>query len=269
MSWNTTLPGGVAWQGEVSYRPNMPLQVDDVELLFAALTPLNILNSLNPAGFPQAVMFCSQLLPNCGRVDFSKEITGYRRHEVSQLQMTFTKAFPTVLGAEQLALVGEIGATEVADLESQDVLRYEGEGTDTGGGFSVNDCSYITTQIGQVPNVATCPKGALRNPATLTGGFPTQFSWGYRLAARADYNSVFGTSFTLSPRVAFNHDVNGTTPGPGGNFLEGRRSGTVGVEANYLNKLVFDLSYTAFWGGGQFNQISDRDFASFTIKYSF
>ncbi len=269
MSWNTTLPGGVAWQGEISYRPNMPLQVDDVELLFAALTPLNILNSLNPAGFPQAVMFCSQLIPNCGRIDFGKEVRGYRRHEVSQLQMTFTKAFPTVLGAEQVALVGEIGATEVADLESPDVLRYEGEGTDTGGGFSVNDCSYITTQIGQVPNVATCPKGALRNPATLEGGFPTQFSWGYRLAARADYNSVFGTSFTLSPRIAFNHDVNGTTPGPGGNFLEGRKSGTVGVEANYLNKLVFDLSYTAFWGGGSFNQISDRDFASFTVKYSF
>ena len=41
MSWNTTLPGGVAWQGEISHRPNMPLQVDDVELLFAALSPLN------------------------------------------------------------------------------------------------------------------------------------------------------------------------------------------------------------------------------------
>ena len=43
----------------------------------------------------------------------------------------------------------------------------------------------------------------------------------------------------------------------------------MGVEANYLNKLIFDLSYTAFTGAGHFNQISDRDFASFTIKYSF
>ena len=93
--------------------------------------------------------------------------------------------------------------------------------------------------------------------------------WGYRLAARADYNSAFGTPLTLSPRIAFAHDVNGTTPGPGGNFLEGRKIRTVGVEANYLQKLVFDLSYTAFMGGGQFNQIADRDFASFTVKYSF
>ena len=30
--------------------------------------------------------------------------------------MTFTKAFASVLGAEQVALVGEIGATEVWDL---------------------------------------------------------------------------------------------------------------------------------------------------------
>ncbi len=43
MSWNTSLPLGVAWQGEVSYRENAPLQVDDVELLFAGLSPLNAL----------------------------------------------------------------------------------------------------------------------------------------------------------------------------------------------------------------------------------
>ena len=149
----------------------------------------------------------------------------------------------------------KIGATDVPDLENETVLRYEGEGTDTGG---MNcDVTHITAA------------GCLRNPVSLKGGFPTQFSWGYRLAAKADYNSVFGTSITLSPRIAFNHDVHGTTPGPGGNFLQGRKSGTIGVEANYQNKLLFDLSYTTFFGGGQFNQIADRDFASFTVKYSF
>jgi len=248
ISWNTTLPGGVAWQGELSHRPNMPLQVDDVELLFAALSPLNPF-------IPGTVLdFCSQLNPGCAASPFSSDQRGYRRHEVSQIQMTFTKAFPSVLGAEQVALVGEIGATEVWDLPPPSELRYEGEGTDTGGSC---DALHVTGA------------GCLRNPLTLEDGFPTQFSWGYRVAARADYNSAFGTPFTLSPRIAFNHDVNGTTPGPGGNFLEGRKSGTVGLEANYLNKWVFDLSYTAFFGGGQFNQISDRDFASFTVKYSF
>jgi hypothetical protein len=254
MSWNTNIWGGFAWQGELSYRPNMPLQVDDVELLFAAFSPLNDVL----IGLPAPLKFCSQLNEiYCGGnlLERGQYIQGYRRHEVSQLQMTFTKAFSSVLGAEQVALVGEIGATQVWDLPSQDELRYEGEGTDTAG--MPCDVLHITAA------------GCMRNPLSLTDGFPTKFSWGYRVAARADYNSAFGTPLTLSPRIAFNHDVDGTTPGPGGNFLEGRKSGTVGLEANYLNKLVFDLSYTSFWGGGHFNQISDRDFASFTVKYSF
>jgi len=274
MSWNTTLPGGVAWQGEISHRPNMPLQVDDVELLFAALSPLNFINVVAPSSMPPAAKFCSQLNPGCAASPFSTEQRGWREHEVSQLQMTFTKAFASTLGAEQVALVGEIGATEVWDLPPTSELRYEGEGTDTGGGLDVGDVfssPFLPSPPyppGTLSGLFTMP-GAVRNPLTLSDGFPTQFSWGYRIAARADYNSAFGTPMTVSPRIAFAHDVNGTTPGPGGNFLEGRKSGTVGVEANYLQKLVFDLSYTAFMGGGQFNQIADRDFASFTVKYSF
>ena len=86
---------------------------------------------------------------------------------------------------------------------------------------------------------------------------------------RADYNSVAGKAINLAPRIAFNHDVNGTSPGPGGNFLEDRKSATLGVEANYLNRWVFDVSYTAFMGGGIYNLTSDRDFFAVTAKYSF
>ena len=254
MSWNTTLPGGVAWQGEISHRPNMPLQVDDVELLYAALTPLN------PFIPVPALQFNSQL----GNYALGQEVRGWREHEVSQIQMTFTKLFADVLGANQLALVGEVGGTEVWDLPSHSELRYEGEGTDTGGG-----CDVADTLAAGFPGAGALAFGCLRNPQTLTGGFPTAFSWGYRVAARADYNGAFGTPITLSPRIAFNHDVSGITPGPGGNFLEGRKSLTLGVEANYLQQWVFDLSYTSFSGAKPYNQIHDRDFAAFTVKYSF
>ena len=242
MSWNTSLPYGIAFQGEISYRENVPLQIDDVELLFAGLSPLNGL-------IPQPQLrFNSQL----GNYAPGAYIPGFERHEVSQFQSTFTKVFGpgNFLAAEQIALVGEIGATKVWDLPSHDILRYNGDGTDTGGG----------------PDIST---GQLRNPLTLTEGFPTQFSWGYRIAARADYNNAFGSAFNLSPRIAFNHDVNGITPGPGGNFLEDRKSLTLGVEGTYLNQWSADLSYTAFYGAGDFNLISDRDFLSFTVKYSF
>ena len=241
VSFNTTLEeAGIALQGEISYRDNMPLQFDDVELLFTALSPLN---PLIPAPFNR---FVSQL----GTVGVGQEVRGWERHEVGQWQVTATKVFPNVLGAQQLSLVGEVGGTEVFDLPDQSTLRYQGDGTDTGGG----------------PDILT---GASRNPLTLTEGFPTSYSWGYRVAARADYNNAFGTSFNLSPRVAFNHDVNGITPGPGGNFIEDRKSLTLGIEGNYLNQWAADLSYTRFFGGGEFNLISDRDFVSFTVRYSF
>ncbi|WP_187265898.1 DUF1302 domain-containing protein [Alkalisalibacterium limincola] len=242
LSWNTNIPGGVAMQGEVSYRPNMPLQIDDVELLFAGLTPLNV-------AIPQpGLRFRSQL----GNFGFGDYVQGWDRHKVTQVQNTFTKLFGpgNFMRASQIATVLEVGATKVWDLPDQSVLRYEGEGTDTGGG----------------PDFTS---GGLRNPVTQVGGFPTSFSWGYRVAARADYNNAFGTPFVVSPRIAFNHDVNGITPGPGGNFLEGRKSGTIGVEATYLNRWGFDLSYTVFTGGKPFNQIHDRDFASFLVRYSF
>ena len=89
------------------------------------------------------------------------------------------------------------------------------------------------------------------------------------MAARADYNNAFGTAVTVSPRIAWSHDVNGTTPGPGGSFIEGRKTVTVGLAFNYLNEWVFDFAYTNFFGGGTFNELRDRDFVSASVSYSF
>lgn len=240
LSFNTTLGDtGLALQGEISYRDNVPLQIDDVEVLFSALSPLN-------AVIPQPVnRFRSQL----GQFRPGEYIRGWERHEVSQWQFTLTRTFANVMGADQIAAVGEFGGTKVWDLPDPSVMRYQGDGTDTGGG----------------PDFLT---GALRNPITQVEGFPTPYSWGYRLALRADYNSLFA-GINVSPRIAFNHDVNGISPGPGGNFIEGRRSTTLGVEANYLNQWAADLSYTRFYGAGILNLVRDRDFMSFTVRYSF
>ena len=240
VSFNTQLEAsGVALQGELSYRPNQPFQIDDVELLFAGLSPLN-------AVIPQPYLrFGSQL----GQYGPGEEIRGYERHKIAQLQFTATKVFGpgNWFGSDQIAMLGEVGFTHV-DLPGN--LRFNGDGTDTGGGGDVLS-------------------GVGRNPITQVGGFPTRFSWGYRVAARADYTNVWGTPFNLSPRIAFNHDVNGTTPGPGGSFLEDRKSVTIGAEANYLSRWVFDVAYTNFFGGGSFNLIHDRDFLQVAARYSF
>jgi len=231
VSFNTVLPdSGIALQGEYSYRSNVPLQVEDVEILFSALCSAASQLGACPAG-PGG------------------EISGYRRHEVGQLQFTATK----IIGAEnpfkasQWVLLGEVGISHVYDLPSKGVLRYEGPAT------------YLPGN----PAVA----GSLGLP-TQNGGYADATSWGYRIVTRLDYNSVWG-AVNLSPRLAFAHDVHGTSPGPGGNFIEGRKAITLGLGATYLGQWSGDLSYTAYTGGGDFNQVHDRDFVALNVKYSF
>ncbi len=241
-SFNTTV-GTWAWQGEISYRPNLPLQIDDVELLFAGLSPLN-------AVLPQpALHFRSQL----GNFAPGEEIQGFLEREVSQIQTTLTKLYGpnNFLQADQVAVVGEVGATHVWDLPDRSELRFEGPGTDTSG------------SVGNQLN-----GGDLRNPITTRDGFATAFSWGYRVAVVPTYNSVIG-SWNMTLPVAFNHDVTGTSPGPGGNFIEGRKSITLGLGFDYQSRWRLNFSYTNFFGAGTNNLLKDRDFVSGVLSYSF
>ncbi|MCF6289242.1 MAG: DUF1302 domain-containing protein [Proteobacteria bacterium] len=244
MSFNTVINStGTSIAGELSYRPNAPLQIDDVEVLFAALSPLN---PLIPAPYDR---FVSQL----GEYNTGEYIQGWERHKVSQFQMTATQLFGpnNPFKADEIVLLGEVGFTKVWDLPGTGVLRYNGPGTDTGGG-------------------ASAANGSGRNPVTEPSEyFATPFSWGYRLITRFSFNNAFGTPINLFPRLAYNHDVNGTTPGPGGNFIEDRKSFTAGLGAVYLEKWGADISYTSFFGAGIRNLINDRDFVSLNIKYSF
>jgi hypothetical protein len=240
VSFNSNI-GTWALSGEVSYRPNAPLQFDDVEILFAGLTPLNIL-------FPAPVLqFKSQL----GDFDWGEEIKGWERRKSWQAQATTTKLFGpgNFFKANQIAFVTEVGLNYVSDLPRKDDLRYNGPGTDTGGG-----ADYLT--------------GDFRNPETEPTGFADDFSWGYRMLARADYNNAIG-AVTISPRIGWRHDVSGTTPGPGGSFIDGRKQLTLGVAFNYLNEWIFDLNYTSYFGGGRYNLLTDRDFYAASVRYSF
>ena len=249
VSFNTDIGSiGLAVQGEVSYRPNQPIQVDDVELLysaFSALDPyLKRLEGLLGKPAPDNIFSNSQL----GRQGFDQDISGYRRKKMVQPQLTLTELFGPMLGADQLVLLGEIGATWFPDLDDKSVLRYDGPGTHT----SANE--FFTE--------------AKIQPVTQEGGFADEFSWGYRIAARADFNNAIGP-VTLQPSVAFYHDVTGTTPLPIGNFVEGRKTITLGLTATYLNTVRATLSYTNYFGGGNFNLLHDRDFVSLAASVSF
>jgi hypothetical protein len=242
-SFNTELgSSGVSLQGEISYKRNVPLQVDDVELLFATLSALDT---------PGGAVFGgnNQIGDYSGR--FGTEIRGYRSLNVWQAQTTATKVFGPMLGASQLTVVGEVGVTTVPNLPSKSTLRFDSPGTDTAGSLA---------------EMVNTGNGAL--PATPGSAFADKTSWGYQVIGKLDYNNLF-EGINFSPSLGFAHDVGGNTPLPLGNFLQNRKTLTVGAEFVFQNQWIFDLQYVNYFGGGNRNLLSDRDYVSATMKYSF
>jgi hypothetical protein len=260
VSFNTQLgTTGVALQGEVSYRQDAPLQFDDVEVLFAALTPFEAA-ALGAQGIAVPATCAAPLttLARCGQLGAfgtDEVVKGWDVFDVWQGQMTATKAFPPMLGASQLVAVAEAGYTHVSSMPSKT------EGGPNGRGLRFNGPG---TSVSGNPELA----GRHFNEVEPLDRFADADSWGYRLALRLDYLSLIG-AWNFSPRVVWSHDVDGTTPGPGGNFVEGRQGATVGVLASYQSQLEFDVSYTTFNGAGRYNELGDRDFFAANVKYSF
>lgn len=232
LSFSTTLPTGTAWQGEISYRPNAPVQVNtqDMTLMLTA----GVANIAGPADVPAYLARASQIN------------RGYNRKEITQLQTTFTHFFDQVLGAERATLIGEIGYARVGGLES----KYK-------------------TAYGRDP-IFGSPKSIIPdNPSAreVNGwkGFVTKNSWGYRVRGQLDYSDVFA-GINLKPNMAFSHDVKGY--GPNGLFNEGAKAVSVGLDADYKHTYTAGLSYTNFFGG-RYNTFKDRDFVSLTFGVNF
>ncbi|OIR18976.1 hypothetical protein GALL_13200 [mine drainage metagenome] len=237
-SFNASLGNtGISWQGEVSYKDRVPLQIDDVELLYAALSSLSPVFGAN-----------NQVGSYLGQ--YGREVSGYRRHQVWTAQTTMTKTLGSLLGSSQTTVLAEVGGVWV-NLPDKSVLRYDGQGTFTSGSAAA---------------MAATTNPPL--PATPASAFADSFSWGYQAAARLDYeNAFFGVN--AHPLIAFTHDVSGNTPLPLGNFVRGRKSLTLGADFTYLDAWELDLRYVNFFGGGAYNLLADRDYVSATVKYSF
>lgn len=241
LSFNTTA-GTTAVAGEVTFRQDEPLQIDDVELLFAAM-PQQLAN----AGLRPDLDGVSQM-PVFGQ---GERAPGYILSDTVQAQMTFTHLFGPMFGASQVTGLVEVGGININDMPDEDVLRLNGPGTARNGGIEGKEGLELAIQDG----VETNP-------------FPTDFAWGYRVVGKLDYNNVFA-GVNMSPRIVFSHDVDGITPDPLFLFIEDRKSVSLGVSFDYQSRWAADITYNAFFDGvGTTNKMEDRDYVSFNIKYS-
>ncbi|QZO14427.1 DUF1302 domain-containing protein [Pseudoalteromonas piscicida] len=251
LSFNTAI-GETAFAGEVAYRQDEPLQIDDVELLYAGMV-----EQLAAAGLRDDLAGLSQLSQgdDVAYVGPGEVAQGYILRDTIQAQFTATHLFGPSLGADSWAVVGEVGAVTIKDMPEYDELRLNVSGTGRSGtieGLSGRDYNLIHQAVSNGPE---------------TNPFPSASAWGYRLIAKGEYNNLF-SGVNFSPRVVFSHDVNGITPDPMFLFIEDRKSLGINLNFNYLNSWSFDFGYNTFWGGGKTNTFADRDFISFNIKYS-
>lgn len=250
LSFNTTV-GETALAGEFTYRQDEPLQIDDVELLYAGMAEQLANPNVSDAIRRDEFAMISQV----ETVQPGEIAQGYILRDTAQFQFSLAHLFGPSLGADSWAVLGEAGVVHVLDMPEYDELRLNAPGTGRSG-----------TMIG-VPGVDYTNLHLAVSNGPETTQFASGTSWGYRLLAKGDYNNVFaGVNF--SPRIVFSHDVNGTTPDPMFLFVEDRKSLGVNMTFTYQNAWSFDFGYNSFWGGGKANNLADRDFVSFNIKYS-
>ena len=252
LSFNTSLgPMGLALQGEYSYRRDAPLQLAERKVFADALGPFTGLQGCIErklaSGVPQQQAAPLCIGENAAAGLYDADTVGYVLRDVSQAQATVTKVFGPVLGADGGAFVAEAALMHVHDIPG-------GQGV-AAIALTPND-QPLESPAGAVGEGLV---GDDLNDADAT-------SWGYRLAARLDYNSAIG-AVNLFPYLRFGQDVSGNSPAPSGPFVEGRTALTFGLSADYLSRWQADLSYTQFGGSG--NKLRDRDFITATVKYSF
>ncbi|MDJ0758831.1 MAG: DUF1302 domain-containing protein [Woeseiaceae bacterium] len=264
VSFATNL-AGFAVSGEVSYRPDYPVQINATEILQAAL----------------AYAPWSTVTPIVLGAGFGNPVSGYDELPFTQAQVTFIRFFEQVMGANRLSFAAEIGGNWVGSLPDQSVQRY-GRNTIYGmGAFEPIPLSALgIPPLPGLPANLTCegftPPPPLvglvpeiipnSNPVNCNNdGYVTDSSWGYRVRASLEYNNAFA-GINLTPAIAWSHDVDGVSPNT--NFNEGAKAVTVSLTGEYLNRYVGSLAYTAF-SGGDYNTIEDRDFLSLSFSVNF
>ncbi|MEY8247029.1 MAG: DUF1302 domain-containing protein [Bermanella sp.] len=208
---------GTAFSGEVSYKPDTPIQINGISTITGILLE-------NPAATPYANRV---IAAEPGAV-----VKGYDEFDVTQVQVTAIQFVDRVLGASRLTLIAEVGATFVDGIENAEFVY----GRDAV--FGVDLAS--------------------------DGGFVTDSAWGYRTKASLDYSDVYA-GISLTPTVSWGHDVEGYSPAPGQQFLEGRKTLGLSLDASYQQTYNASLGYQQF-SGGRFNNASDKDFASLSLS---
>jgi hypothetical protein len=285
LSFNTTVAGW-ALSGEYSYRPNLPLQIQTTDLVFAGLNPAlpeadyDVGANTIPGRrnfFPDFTSVYRGVRNADGQFGYSPGayIRGWEDMKVGQAQFTLLKTIggDNLFGASQIVIILEGGHTHVFDFPDLSELQFNGAGTDThisssaDGSVGLNPLDLRTNPNNPYTNRSR-PATRANPTATDPKGFGDQHSYGYRAIALTRYDdAMFGANLEIL--TAMFHDLEGVSPGLGQNFVEGRKNILAGLRFDYLSQWNGEIRYTWFTGGGLRDSLRDRDNLLLFVGYQF
>jgi hypothetical protein len=254
---------GWSVSSELSYQKDVPVQINGNDFLLGAFA----LFGPHRADSYEAYMKGS-----------GAYLAGYDRFDKTQFQVNTVKTYSNVLGADNMLIVGEVGAqwNDVPN-HMNDVVRYGrgfmwGYASSPGYANSAAPAAYTggstcspTFQGLAVP----VPAGTLYNPNSRgckNDGFVTDKAWGYRLRVSADYLNAFNSGVTVTPSVFYSKDVDGISMDP--TFQEGRGVLGLGMKFTYNKAYTFDVNYVSYADQG-YDPLQDRDFYSASVSVTF
>lgn len=220
---------GLAVAGEVSYRPDQPVQINTNDLTLAAATLGNsaIAGIENPAD----ALFLGA--PGGSLVE------GFILTDQIRGQGTVIAFFDRVLGADRITTIGELGFEWLPDLDGDNPL-----------GLNLGRASIF---------------GNPDSSGNIAEGLTDAFSLGFRSRVEAAYTNVFA-GVNMTPSFSWSQDIVGDSSDS--QFIEGRTVLGFGLTFDYLNRYSLAVNYTREFGG-TFNGFDDRDFAAAVFNVQF
>ena len=273
--------GDYSVAAEYAYRPNLPLQIHPIDLVVGALSPA--FGRLRCIAIPsfidqyrndydQYTPFSTSECPDSGFAP-GEYVEGFERFPVGQADaIIISLAETNPFLADQWIRVMEVGFTKVFGMPELDELQFAGGLANTTfyPGRADQDSNFdgIRDDEGAADAGLDAALAFLNlNPVQEDPeAFATSFSWGYRFANIITYEKFFGGTLELT--AVFFHDVNGTSPGPGGNFIEGRKQFLISPAFKFGAYTVTG-QYFGSTGAGLFNGARDRDNISLAISRTF
>lgn len=237
--------GTTKFSGELSYRPNMPLQINSTDLTYTALG----IDSIAQASIGMPIS--PTVLQGQDTLTESQYLQGYRQLPVYQAQFAFSQFLPGSFGADWFLLMNEIAWNHIGDLQTgKGQVRY---GRDSIYGYGEVAIDGLCENLLNTDNPQYCNGD----------GFYSKNSWGYRSALIADFANV-GAGIGLRPMLVWTHDMQGWGP----NFNAESKSLELSMTARYGERYRATLTAKNYFGG-QYNTWIDRDFISLSVGMNF